>query len=94
MRRWLIAYDVAERPARDAMAATLDKLGTRVQKSVFLVEQTDAVLEKMERELQKWLGPSDSLLIAPLCETCFRKAVFWGKVVPLLVGTWRPTTRK
>lgn len=85
MRRCLIAYDVADRPARNAIAAALGKLGTRVQKSVFLVEQTDAILEKMERDLQKWLGPSDSLLIAPLCDSCFRKAVFFGKVAPLLV---------
>lgn len=85
MRRCLIAYDVAGTPARNAIAATLGKLGTRVQKSVFLVEQTEATLEKMERELQKWLGPSDFLLIAPLCETCFRQAVFYGKVAPLLV---------
>ena len=69
------------------MAALLAKMGTRVQKSVFLVEQTDVVLETMERELQKWLGPEDSLLIAPLCENCFRKAAFFGKVAPLLVVT-------
>ena len=84
MRRCLIAYDVAGASARSAIAAMLDKQGTRVQKSVFLVEQGDTALEKLEQELLKLLGASDSLLIAPPCDKCVRKASFIGKVPPLL----------
>ena len=85
MSSYLIAYDVAEDKNRAAIMRRLEKAGRRVQKSVFLVERAN--IEHLERELQKMLAESDSLLVIPLCGHCFANARFYGKLPPLLIFT-------
>lgn len=85
MPRFLISYDITAPQRRNKVAARLEKLGTRLQLSVFMVKCGDDVFAQMERELQNILDKEDSLLILPVCEQCYAKGAFTGPTVPLLI---------
>ncbi|MDE5831963.1 MAG: CRISPR-associated endonuclease Cas2 [Desulfovibrio sp.] len=75
MSLYLITYDVTRDADREKVAKRLKKHGRRLQKSVFLIEATDAALENLSREILKIIDDEDGLLIFPLCESCFEKAL-------------------
>lgn len=66
------------------MARKLEKIGKRIQKSVFVAQMTPDRAKNMERELQLLLENGDILLILPLCESCYAKAVLYGKQSPAI----------
>lgn len=86
MVRRLIAYDVGSDCRRQKISRVLEKIGRRLQKSVFVVELTAELLASLERELQEMLEESDSLLVLPICRHCFAEAAFYGPKPPLLAA--------
>ena len=84
MPAYLIAYDIVAARNRNGMARKLEKIGKRIQKSVFVAQLTPDRAKNMERELQLLLEKGDILLILPLCETCYAKAVLYGKQAPAI----------
>lgn len=79
MSAYLIAYDIIEAKTRSVMARKLEKMGKRIQKSVFVAEMTPERAKIVEQELHSLLESGDILLIAPLCESCYAKAVIYCK---------------
>lgn len=85
MPGYLIAYDVVAAKNRARLVRRLEKLGQRVQKSVFFVEAGQQVLKNLERELQSYLDVTDSLLILPVCAHCKAGAIILAPTPPLAI---------
>lgn len=85
MRHCLIAYDVGMDRTRATLARKLEKIGRRVQQSVFVVTASQAALCRLERELQVLLEERDRLLILPLCANCLASAIIYGPAPPRLI---------
>lgn len=85
MRVYLIAYDISRIAARSAMARKLEKIGKRVQQSLFIVRMTPESAAKLEHDLQECLGENDLLLITPLCEHCYSSARIYGPMPPAMI---------
>lgn len=74
----LVCYDVPDDRRRTRMAKALSQLGTRLQLSVFLLE--DRTLVEVTRLLTPLLNEEvDNLCIQPLCATCSGKPVLLGR---------------
>lgn len=85
MRVYLIAYDIGQLAARSAMARKLEKIGKRIQKSLFIVKTTPDGAKNLERDLQTLLGKNDLLLIMPLCENCYSDSRLYGPLPPAMI---------
>lgn len=85
MPRFLISYDITAPRRRSKVVSRLEKLGTRLQLSVFMVKCGDGVFAQLERELLNIIDKEDSLLILPVCEHCYAKGTFTGPTVPILI---------
>lgn len=85
MPRFLISYDITAPRLRSKVVSRLEKLGTRLQLSVFMVKCGDGVFAQLERELLNIIDKEDSLLILPVCEHCYAKGAFTGPTVPILI---------
>lgn len=72
----LIAYDVHRNSVRLALSKRLEKTGTRLQRSVFVVEQQGDALKELEDWAREKLEDGDSLLVLPFCSSCLAKARF------------------
>ena len=83
MRRCLIAYDITDNRIRYKVARLLEKHGSRIQRSVFLVETGEAALRRLEANLTELLEESDNLLLLPCCDACFARAVMAGPPPPV-----------
>lgn len=74
----LVCYDVPDDRRRTRLAKALSQLGTRLQLSVFLLE--DRTLVEVTRLLGSFLDEEvDNLCIQPLCATCSGKPVLLGR---------------
>ena len=74
----LICYDVPDDRRRTRMAKALSQLGTRLQLSVFLLE--DRTVIEVTRLLLPLLDEEvDNVCIQPLCATCAGKPVLLGR---------------
>jgi len=76
---FVFCYDIADTHRRNRVARQLERFGDRIQLSVF---QLDVSLTKAE-EIKKVLltmieEKEDSLLIFPICKTCFENAFSMG----------------
>lgn len=82
---WLVAYDIGETKLRNAAVRKLEKLGRRIQKSVFIVECGRGTFARLERELQENLAESDSLLFVSLCARCLNSSMYKGPVPEIML---------
>ena len=74
----LVCYDVPDDRRRTRMAKALSQLGTRLQLSVFLLE--DRTVIEVTRLLLPLLDEEvDNMCIQPLCATCAGKPVLLGR---------------
>jgi len=74
----LVCYDVPDDRRRTRMAKALSQLGTRLQLSVFLLE--DRTVIEVTRLLTPLLNEEvDNLCIQPLCATCSSKPILLGR---------------
>lgn len=78
MPRYLIAYDIADSHCREKAAKKILKHGRRLQKSLFITEMTDAARDRLMKELLTTIGDDDELMLFPLCEGCYAKALTAG----------------
>ncbi len=79
--RYLICYDIEDDKHRNRLVKVLEQYGERVQYSVFEVQLPPSLLKTLRKRLvaQKIIGKRDSLLIYPLCESCYPKVERTGK---------------
>lgn len=75
----IIAYDVIDDRKRQKIAALLEKVGVRIQKSVFLIALTGKALQKITDALEALRDPDDVIDIIPVCAKCRHKSLRLGK---------------
>lgn len=67
VRRWLVAYDIAQDARRDRVATVLLEYGERVQYSVFVVDGSPADFVRLRTSLEVMIVPSvDRVLLCDL----------------------------
>lgn len=82
--RYLISYDAATDRVRARLASRLEKAGTRVQKSVFILSCAEKAYENLVRDLLSILDDEDSLLCVPICRHCYSNSTTTGKMAPVM----------
>ncbi len=71
---YLIAYDISKDKKRNKIAKSLGALGWRVNYSVFECFLSKSQLKKLVKQTEKTINPkTDSVLIYPLCKSCFAR---------------------
>ena len=77
----LVAYDVREDDRRARLSATLQTVGDRIQKSVFVIMVADAEFQELRERSLRIINPdTDSLIFFRQCATC------WDAHLPLGQG--------
>lgn len=70
-----MAYDVISNKRRRKISAELEKIGVRINKSVFLCLDTKWSVDEMYSMLKKLCTNKDSIFIFSLCKSCAEKAL-------------------
>lgn len=70
--RYIICYDIREQRVRARVVKVLERLGTRIQYSVFTAELTERELAALQAELTELTASSEmrTILILPTCAAC------------------------
>lgn len=79
----VLCYDVTSDSRRRKVAQTLEDRASRVQYSVFETRLTDAALLRLVREIEKLLGPGDSLRVYTIGRTGERHCSVHGDGAPI-----------
>jgi CRISPR-associated protein Cas2 len=75
---YLICYDISQNRRRSKVARILEKSGTRLQKSVFMVDFNKEQIISMQKKLEIYIKTGDSLIFMPSCRNCFGEAQYIG----------------
>ena len=75
----VIAYDIPDDKIRNRIARYLEKNGSRIQKSVFIVDKEPYLVKKILRVLYKINKKNGIIHVFGLCKGCCKKAVFIGE---------------
>jgi CRISPR-associated protein Cas2 len=79
----IVAYDIADDRRRYKVVKVLERLGVRVNFSVFECMLTKSQMEKMKAALEKVICPKeDSLIFYPICLSCYTKIEYIPKKKP------------
>lgn len=86
----LAAYDVREDDRRARLAAVLQSMGDRVQKSVFIILIDETELDELKRRSLTIIdAKTDSFLVFRQCSPCWSKQVKIGQArTPSRVTHW------
>lgn len=86
----LAAYDVREDDRRARLAAVLQSLGDRVQKSVFVIILDETELDELKRRSLSIIDPkTDSFLVFRQCSPCWSNQIAIGQArTPSPVTHW------
>ena len=83
----VVAYDVSDDRRRRRIVKILEKIGVRVNYSVFECMLTDAQYEKLRADIGRKIKPrEDSVVYYPICVDCYTKIVYQ----PPLRRTYEP----
>ncbi len=73
----VIAYDITDDKRRTKVMKTLEKVGTRVNLSVFECMLTDGQFEKLKKDIHGKINTKeDSIVYYPICVNCYTKIVY------------------
>lgn len=82
-RFWIVAYDIAEPKRLHAVAAVLEAVGMRVQKSVFECALDALAFADLRERLRLSIDPaSDRVRYYPLCPWCVERFAWQGTGAP------------
>lgn len=86
----VISYDVSDSRRRRRVAGILEKLGTRVQYSVFEVLVTETALKRAIAELEQAIDEGDSIRLYSLDLRSQRQSRILGMAAPIdsALGHW------
>ncbi|PIE88322.1 MAG: CRISPR-associated endonuclease Cas2 [Bacteroidetes bacterium] len=76
---YLVAYDITSNKQRKKVADYLERIGVRVNKSVFICRHADREKEVLTKELQSYLRKGDDVFIVPLCKKCEENMIFLNR---------------
>lgn len=80
---YLIAYDIENNKIRNKIAKYLEKKGSRIQKSVFLLDINNYSLKRLMHDLEKMNSKNGIIHIFRICRKCQKQAVYIGEKQPL-----------
>lgn len=73
----VVAYDVSDDRRRNRVVKLLEKVGVRVNYSVFECLLTDAQYEKLRNDIGGKIKPrEDTVIYYPICLDCYAKIVY------------------
>lgn len=73
----VVAYDISDDRRRSHVAKILEKVGVRINFSVFECLLTDAQYEKLRKDIGNKIKPKeDSVVYYPICLDCYAKIVY------------------
>ncbi len=72
----VVAYDVISNKRRRKISVELEKIGVRINKSVFLCPDTKWNVDEIYNMMKKMCTNKDSIFVFPLCKSCAEKAVY------------------
>ena len=72
----IVAYDVISNKRRQKISTELEKIGVRINKSVFLCPDTECSVEEIYNMLKKLCTHKDSIYIFPICKSCMEKSLY------------------
>ena len=82
---YVACYDIVDQRIRQRTADLLERVGTRVQKSVFFVKMESYQIEELKKKLYKITGRRGEVLLIPLCSHCATRITILGsKETPYL----------
>lgn len=77
------AYDIADDGRRSRVAAVLQSVGDRIQKSVFLIDVSAEVLAEVRARVAAIMDPErDSLYVFTQCRACWQGVHCIGQASP------------
>lgn len=73
----VVAYDVSDDRRRDRVVKILEKLGVRINYSVFECMLTDVQFEKLKNDIGNKINQKeDTVVYYPICMDCYAKIVY------------------
>lgn len=72
----VVAYDVISNKRRRKISAELEKIGVRINKSVFFCPDAKLSADEIYDLLKKLCTQKDSIYIFPLCKSCAEKSLY------------------
>lgn len=73
----VVAYDISDDRRRSRVVKLLEKVGVRVNYSVFECMLTDSQYEKLRRDIGSAINrKEDSVVYYPICVDCYAKIVY------------------
>jgi len=79
MFRYIICYDISSNSRRRKVAACLDALGDRVQKSVFELRASKTLLQQCLDQIEARINPDvDQVAVYQLCSNCDARRSYLG----------------
>lgn len=77
---YVVAYDIADDKRRYRVVKILEKLGIRINFSVFECMLTDSLFLKLHDEIAKVIDiKEDAVIYYPICRRCYTKIVYQSK---------------
>lgn len=70
IRSWLVTFDVTSDRRRYALTRRLERFGTRVAYSVFVIRASDEQLGRLVQDCDPLVGQAGHLLALPFCSSC------------------------
>lgn len=74
MSNYIISYDISNEKKRRKISKKLEKIGRRLQKSVFIADLSEINKNQLKKELGLTVSDTDSLLFIPCCSNCMENA--------------------
>jgi CRISPR-associated protein Cas2 len=75
---YIISYDISNCKYRNKASKILEKIGVRLQKSIFIVDLNKNQCNEIQNKLAKLIDNGDSIVFLPLCRNCFDNALTYG----------------
>lgn len=73
----VVAYDISDDKRRMKVVKTMEKLGVRINYSVFECMLTRAQLEMLQKEIASLINKKeDTVVYYPICVQCFSKIIY------------------
>ncbi|MCX7786403.1 MAG: CRISPR-associated endonuclease Cas2 [Spirochaetes bacterium] len=79
MSHWLVIYDIRNDTRLRKVAKRMEGYGVRVQKSVFEVEASSKIIERLRKEIRELLNvEEDYVVYFEICERDWQKREKYG----------------
>ena len=73
----VVAYDISDDRRRSRVAKILEKIGVRINFSVFECLLTDSQYERLKTDIAKQINSrEDQVVYYPICLNCYTKIVY------------------